>query len=202
MHFFVHGVDRPGAMALRGEHTEAHWTFMDDYADTMVARGPTLTDDGEHVTGSLHIVELPDEDAARAFRDGDPYYRAGVFADVLLLRWHNDLGRTMWDYQGRGDNPRFLVLGRGRTASSDLHDRMRVDQQAHLFGQHSSRLITHGPLLSLDGTEWLGTATLVESPDEAVAGELLSDSPYAAAGLYDERTVHRWRPGGRPTRVD
>lgn len=200
MHFFVQGVDRPGAMALRQEHTEAHWTFMDDYAATMVARGPTLTEDGEHVTGSLHIVDLPDEDAARAFRDGDPYYRAGVFADVLVLRWHNDLGRTMWDYDRGGSNPRFLVMGRGRRASTDVHDRWRVAQQAYLTEEHSSRLIAHGPLLSLDGAEWLGTATLVELPDEAEAGELLAHSPYAAAGLYDERSVHRWRFGGRPTR--
>jgi hypothetical protein len=46
-------------------------------------------------TGSVHIVELPDSAAARAFAFDEPNYRAGVYRDVLLRRWRNLLGRTM-----------------------------------------------------------------------------------------------------------
>ena len=44
--YFFYCRDRPGTAELRMELLEAHWSFMDDYADEMIARGPTLTEDG------------------------------------------------------------------------------------------------------------------------------------------------------------
>ena len=71
---------------------------MDRYAAEMIARGPTLV--GDATTGSVHIVGLPDPAAARAFAFDEPNYQAGVYRDVLLRRWRNTLGRTMWDFPG------------------------------------------------------------------------------------------------------
>ncbi len=70
---------------------------MDRYASTMIARGPTLADDGETATGSVHIIDLSGPSAARAFALDEPNYQAGVYRDVLLRRWRNLLGRTMWE---------------------------------------------------------------------------------------------------------
>ena len=70
---------------------EEHWAYMDRFAATMVARGPTLADDGT-LTGSVHILDLPDATAARTFAFEEPGYRAGAYRDVLLRRWHNSLG--------------------------------------------------------------------------------------------------------------
>ena len=58
--FFCYHRDRAGSMTLRGELRERHWSYMDGYAAEMIARGPTLTDDGETATGSVHILGLPD----------------------------------------------------------------------------------------------------------------------------------------------
>ncbi|MBG6136785.1 YciI family protein [Longispora fulva] len=198
MDYFVYGHDRPDVGDLRWERTEEHWTFMDGYADVMIARGPTLTEDGEGVTGSVHIVDLPDSAAARAFAYDEPYYRAGVFADVLVRRWSNTLGRTMWAFTGTGEDPRFLVIGHGRHGMTDVRDRYRADQRDYLAAGYSERLIAHGPMLSEDGVEWLGTATLVELPDRAAAEAMLARGPYAEAGLYERVEVHPWRFGGRP----
>jgi uncharacterized protein YciI len=44
---------------LRDELVEKHWSYMDQYQAQMIARGPTLTDDGETATGSVHIADLP-----------------------------------------------------------------------------------------------------------------------------------------------
>ena len=108
-------------MALREQLQELHWSYMDGYAAEMVARGPTLTDDGETATGSVHIVGLSGPSAARAFAFDEPGYQAGVYRDVLLRRWHNGLGRTMWDFPGgpEGGN-RYLVLGFGAGRGGDL----------------------------------------------------------------------------------
>ena len=70
---------------------------MDGFADAMIARGPTLTPDRKTATGSLHIVDLPDAEMARAFAFEEPYYRSGVFREALVRRWRNELGATMWD---------------------------------------------------------------------------------------------------------
>jgi uncharacterized protein YciI len=71
-------------MALREELQELHWSYMEGYAAEMVARGPTLTDDGETATGSVHIVGLSGPSAARAFAFDEPNYQAGVYRDALL----------------------------------------------------------------------------------------------------------------------
>ena len=78
---------------------EEHWPTWTGSPRTMIARGPTFTSDGTP-TGSVHILDLPDPAAARAFAFDEPGYQAGAYRDVLLRRWHNTLGRTMWDFPG------------------------------------------------------------------------------------------------------
>jgi uncharacterized protein len=195
VNFFVYGRDRPDTDELRDRTTEAHWSFMDGYAEGMIARGPTLTPDGSVATGSLHIVDLPDLEAARAFAFDEPYYRAGVFAEVIIRRWRNDLGRAMWDFEGDDvSNRRFLVIGHG-TAGGD-----RLDQDYRRYIADQNRLghvILAGPLLSDDGGEWLGTAALIEVADRDAVSGVLAVEPYARAGLYEEIEIHDWEFGGR-----
>jgi uncharacterized protein len=169
-------------MALREELQELHWSYMDGYAAEMVARGPTLTDDGETATGSVHIVGLSGPSAARAFAFDEPNYQAGVYRDVLLRRWHNGLGRTMWDFPGgpEGGN-RYLVLGFGARPGGGLDP-----------PPDRNDLIAYGPLLSDAGDTWLGTAALVRSPDPRSARALLTQERYV------DIEVHNWQFGGRP----
>jgi uncharacterized protein YciI len=113
--YFFYGRGRPGTEVLLEELAEAHWSFMDGYAEQMIARGPTLTLDRTTWTSSMHIVDLPDAQAARVFAFQEPFYRAGVYGEVLVRRWRNTLGRTMWDYPAQpGDDRRFLVIARAK----------------------------------------------------------------------------------------
>jgi len=112
--FFCYHRDRPGSVTLRQELLEQHWSYMDRYQAEMIARGPTLAGDGDTPTGSVHIADLPDPAAARAFAFDEPGYQAGIYRDVLLRRWRNLLGRTMWDFPGgQAGGNRYLVLGLG-----------------------------------------------------------------------------------------
>jgi len=170
--YFVYGWDRSGSGDLKARMTEEHWAFMDGYADGLIARGPTLTEDREESTGSLHIVDLPDVEAARAFAYDETYYRAGVFEDVLLCRFDKLVGSTMWDFTDAvEDYGRFLVLTK--------------DASRPISSQH---LIMYGDLRSLDDDTHLGRAALVEAPDAKAAAVLLE----AAA-----TDVHPWEFGGR-----
>jgi uncharacterized protein YciI len=183
MEFFCYHRDRPGSGMLRDELVEEHWSYMDRYAAVMIARGPTLTSDGNTATGSVHIVELPDPTAARAFAFDEPNYQAGVYRDVLLRRWRNFLGRTMWEsLDGRTGGNYYLVLGLGSGPAAEADEPPDRDQ-----------LIACGPLLSDDGSRWLGTAALLEATDPAVARVVLTEDKYASV------EVHPWQPGGRPS---
>lgn len=119
MEFFCYHRDRPGSGVLRDELIEAHWSYMDRYEKELIALGPTFTDD-DIATGSVHIVDLPDPATARAFAFDEPNYQAGAYRDVLVRRWRNLLGRTMWEYPGgRTGGNRYLVLGLGSGVAED-----------------------------------------------------------------------------------
>jgi uncharacterized protein len=175
--FLCYHRDRPDSVALRGELVEEHWSYMDRFAAELIARGPTFV--GDRPTGSAHIVDLPDPAAARAFAFDEPNYQAGVYRDVLLRRWRNLLGRTMWEFPG-GPGGGYLVLGLGSGEAADLAVPPGRDD-----------LIAYGPLLSDDGAAWLGTAALVRTPDPDSARALLTEDRYA------DIEVHDWEFGGR-----
>jgi uncharacterized protein YciI len=183
MEFLCYHRDRPASLPLRYELREEHWSYMDQYAKEMIARGPTLADDGDTPTGSVHIVDLPDAAAARTFAFDEPNYQAGVYRDVLLRRWRNTLGRTMWDFPGgRTGGNRYLVIGLGAGQAADLAVPLDPDE-----------LIAYGPLLSDNGATWLGTAALVRAPDPDMARSILTQDEYA------DIEVHNWQFGGRPS---
>ena len=159
---------------------EQHWSYMDGFAATMVARGPTFTSD-ETLTGSVHILDLPDPSAARAFAFEEPGYQAGAYRDVMLRRWRNSLGRTMWDFRGgSAENNRYLVLG------------FTLEPEAQA-AEPSTRddLIACGPLLSDDGAMVLGAAVLLEATDGAAARAVLDPARYVGI------ETHAWEFGGR-----
>lgn len=182
MEFFCYHRDRAWSATLRAAMVEQHWAYMDRFADAMIARGPTFTTDGV-LTGSVHIVDLPDAASARAFAFDEPGYQAGVYRDVLLRRWRNELGRTMWEFAGSGvPRNRYLVLGFTPEPSP-----------GDVAIPRDRDVIVSGPLLSDDGASVVGAALLVEAPDASTALQVLSADSYV--GLE----AHLWRFGGRPS---
>ncbi|GHH53636.1 YciI family protein [Lentzea cavernae] len=171
MEFLCYHRDRPGSMPLREALAEEHWSYMDGFE--LVARGPTFADGV--VTGSVHVVEVPDAAAARAFAFDEPIHQAGGYRDVLVRRWDNVLGRSVGDFPGGREGGGHLVLGFGSGEPDTVPGRL-------------DELIAYGRLLSDDGTTWLGTAALVRSADPASV---------LTAGRYDAVEVHEWEFGGR-----
>jgi uncharacterized protein len=199
MLYFVYCRDKPGAAALRKQTTETHWAFMDRYAPTMIARGPTLAEDRLTPTGSMHILDLPDAEAARVFAYEEPFYKAGVFAEVMIHPWRSALGRTMWQFQGDPEtNRRFLIIGHGKPGMNEIRNRLLADHRAYFEEKgYVPRFIVRGPLLSDDGSEWIGSAMLIELPSRDAVTAMFADEPYAKNGLYETIEIHDWRMGGR-----
>lgn len=170
---------------------EVHWSFMDGYAEGMIARGPTLTEDGLTATGSLHVVDLPDAEAVRVFAFEEPNYKAGVYAEVLIRRFRNLLERTMWEFGGDRDAGRHLVITHARPGT----DEARPDSLD--AGAYGDRLVLCGPLLSEDGSAWVGDAFAVDSPMREEVEALIGADPLARAHLYEHVEIHPWRFGGK-----
>jgi uncharacterized protein YciI len=188
--FFVYSRDAANTAELRDDQDmlEEHWSYMDRFADSMIARGPTLDTDREAATGSLHVLALPSVDAARDFVAREPNNRAGLYGEHLVLRFENLLGRSMWEFSSRAAEPRFLVIGR-----SHLGRPVPVET---LPAEMLERLILYGALTTLEGAEPAGLALALQAPDrEAVAA--LGKDERTGLGAFSELEIHDWEFGGR-----
>ncbi len=195
MDFLVYSRSAPTAADSEAdpELDEQHWSYMDRFADEMTARGPTLGTDRQTWTGSLHVVDLPGPNAAREFVAREPYNRAGLFEEHFIWRFTNFLGRTMWQFAGATDEPRFLVLAQ---AADDLPNGPRPVPLADLPRELCERLIVYGELRNLDIEEPAGVALAVQVPTREALDSLFGDR---RAGLVDfgEVRIHDWEFGGR-----
>ena len=203
MEFFFYCRDKAGTGEVRRKLLKDHWAFMSRYADAMIARGPTMSPDGKTVTGSMHIVNLPDEDAAKAFANEDPLAKGGVFEEILVRRFYNVLERTMWQFKGDPKNPKFLFIGEAKPGASALGRQLLGSLRDCLArGDCASHVIVFGPLLGADGETWEGTTMLLETPDAAAAERLVKGVPAAAANLYGRTQLLPWRFGGEENLQD
>ena len=161
---------------------------MDRFAQSMIARGPTLDTGRETATGSLHVLALPDVDAAREFVELEPNNRAGVYEQHLIWRFENLLGRSMWEFPGRAVEPRFLIIGgspNSRPVSAET-----------LPGTLLERLILYGALATLEIGEPAGVALALQAPDREAVDALVDDERTGIDAL-SEVEIHNWEFGGR-----
>ncbi len=84
MLFAITCLDKPDSLELRLATRAAHLEYARKNADRMLVGGPLLEEDGETMTGSLLIMDLPDRAAAEALMAQDPYVKAGLFASVTI----------------------------------------------------------------------------------------------------------------------
>ena len=85
-HFVITCTDKPGQPELRQANRPDHLDYLSEHSGRIVAAGPTLGDD-DAPNGSLLIMEFDDVSSAKAFADGDPYFKAGVFESVAIRPW-------------------------------------------------------------------------------------------------------------------
>jgi uncharacterized protein len=193
--FFVYSRDAPGSEPLRDDADllEEHWSYMDRFAETMIARGPTLAPDRETATGSLHVLGLPSLAAATEFVEGEPNNRAGLYAEHRIWAFENLVGRTMWELAGGAGEPRFLVIAH---ADHDRRTAASVRPAAALGAELRKRLIVYGALAEPESGKTVGVALALRAPDKEAALALLKDG---AAGIdaFANVEVDDWELGGR-----
>jgi uncharacterized protein YciI len=83
MHFAIHCLDKPDALATRLANYDSHKAYLAATAPVaIVVSGPLLADDGETMIGSLFVVEADDRDAVEHFHRNDPFFLTGVWDRV------------------------------------------------------------------------------------------------------------------------
>ena len=195
MQFFVYGSDAEGVGGQLDALGEAHWAYMDQFAQRLVARGPTLSPDGTAHTGSVHILEAADLTAARRFALEEPYSRAGLYSAVTVTPWSNALGGTMWDRPPASpETPSTMVIASWprRPCAQDQRDAAwralthPAGREAFVFG---------GLLLGKGESETVGLAFALDRdlPDTERLVETLGCAQTSTSIMS-----HRWCRGGRP----
>ena len=159
---------------------------MDRFAESMIARGPTLDTDRETATGSLHVLALPGVDAAHEFVSLEPNNRAGVYDEHMVWRFENLLGRTMWEFSTQPAEPRFLIIGRSQV--------VRPVSTETIPAAFLERLVLYGALTTLDGADPIGVALILQAPDRQAVHALLERM---GLGAFSDLEIHNWEFGGR-----
>ena len=82
--------DKPGALQIRMDNRPAHLAYIQSTGVVEMA-GPFL-DEAGNMTGSLIILSVDTLEAAEGWAAGDPYAKAGLFADVSIREWKKVIG--------------------------------------------------------------------------------------------------------------
>src|SRR5215475_5785130 len=122
MPFYVYAQDKSGVEADMLELAEAHWSYMDRFADRLILRGPTLSDDGADHTGSVHVVNLADRASAERFATEEPYWLAGLYREVTTVRTVVLLDRGPTEPLLTPEEPNALIIGEWSTRPRDASD--------------------------------------------------------------------------------
>jgi len=85
VHFVIHAVDRPEALATRAKHYRDHRIHLDragTYGVSVTTAGTLVAPDGETPVGSLFVLEADNRAAIDAFTASDPYRIHGVWENL------------------------------------------------------------------------------------------------------------------------
>jgi uncharacterized protein YciI len=182
MPYYVHGEDQPGVLDGLIANGEAHWSYMDRYADKLILRGPTLSDDGEEHTGSVHVVDVDDRASAERFAYEEPYWLAGYYQPLTVVRAVVLVDRIE-------DRPRCLVTAEWAPA--------RLADNLASLAEGLPGLGFLAVLVDDDVADSVGlVAALTVVPAEAAeVVRPIADRLNGSAAL--KITARRWQRGGR-----
>ncbi len=92
MLFVVFCTDKPDHGQVRLDNRPAHVEFLKGSSARLQVAGPTLTEDGAGMTGSMLVIEAESLSDAQSWAAQDPYAEAGLFESVTIRPWRWTVG--------------------------------------------------------------------------------------------------------------
>ncbi|NED04732.1 hypothetical protein G3I55_24060 [Streptomyces sp. SID6648] len=189
MPFYVYAQDQPDVADQLMEWCEDHWSYMDRFDGRLILRGPTVSDDGEEHTGSVHVVDLADRAAAERFAREEPFWKAGLYRDLTVLAAEVLLSR-----EPEADVPYTLATAQWPLPTGAPGD---AEQRGLLGAEPDSRLIFVAALMGGEEVGATGVVAVVRAlPDEA-RGLVQPFADRLSGGRRVPLTAQRWERGGR-----
>jgi uncharacterized protein YciI len=87
MLFALISSDKPDSLAIRMADRPEHVAYLQSLGDSLMFAGPFLMEGGETMCGSLIVIEASSIHVARTIAAGDPFAKAGLFANVDIRPW-------------------------------------------------------------------------------------------------------------------
>ncbi|MFJ2024207.1 YciI family protein [Streptomyces sp. NPDC087897] len=194
MPFYVYAQDQPEVADQLMELCEEHWSYMDRFDGGLILRGPTVSDDGEEHTGSVHVVDLANRAEAERFAREEPFWKAGLYRDLTVVAAEVLLRR-----EPAADVPYTLVTAQWSVSAvapgEAAHD--AAGRRELLGSEPDDRLVFVAALVDDEGTGTTGVVAAVRAlPDEA-RGLVQPIADRLAGGRSASLTAQRWERGGR-----
>ncbi|MCP4430177.1 MAG: hypothetical protein GY806_04285 [Gammaproteobacteria bacterium] len=82
-----HGLDVPDSIDIRNANRDDYESYFEDHQNSVMCRGPMLSDDDDLAIGDVVLLDVPDMATARATIANDPFHKAGCYQEITLHRW-------------------------------------------------------------------------------------------------------------------
>lgn len=88
VYWYYRGYGKPGMHEKRMELLAAHQEYFAPYdIENFIVRGAIWDDDHTEWQGSANLIALPSRSAVEDFLANEPYYKNGLYEDVLIQRY-------------------------------------------------------------------------------------------------------------------
>ena len=84
MPFLAYCTDREGSEEARRAALAEHLEYIESILNCIAVAGPARTESGGRPVASCFVYHTDDEQEARRLLENDPYFKAGIYADVAL----------------------------------------------------------------------------------------------------------------------
>jgi uncharacterized protein len=89
MLFSIMLLDKPGASALRTQMRPEHKTYLTLVQDRIAFAGPLTSDDGQHMVGSLLVIDFNSRQDVMTWMAAEPFNGAGLYAATSVHAFTN-----------------------------------------------------------------------------------------------------------------
>ena len=92
--------DHPDSAELRRTHTKQHLTYIESILQHVLVAGPLIREEFGEFNASFFVYDTDVEAEALKLLHNDPYYKAGIYAEVRCQRFRPAagtwIGGTTW----------------------------------------------------------------------------------------------------------